>query len=204
MYCPIRILNSENFVVGVADSVQLEPRTRSWNARVSCSQFVFVKVVPANTPRCGVIELTAALTDGDTVALVFFDSDVEFVFGDGTGGTVDKGADEIEAAVNLAAAIEVYALANGRDITITNDAGGFVNMRTQDSWMHVEEVVDDGAVITVTDFVSDVGHYANDVDGMPTNEFEDVVFEVGYGDILSVIGSEPDTTVSVAEIILSS
>lgn len=201
---PLRIISCDNFEVDNTTPENLDVKDHPWHARLSTSQFVFVKVLPIETPRSLTISFSAAATDNDVIAVIADEDEAEFTFGDGTGGTVDKGLDEIDSATNLAAALEDFFSAIGFLAAVSDDAAGTLTITIYSIFLGLafNDPVDDGGVITITQLGFD--EEVTEDDGMPTNEFEDVVIDIGYGETLSVLGSEPDTFVSVAEVMLSS
>ena len=196
----LRVISCDNFAIDDSAAILIEPKEYPWLARVAADTLIHVKCHPRDDDREGTIAFGDAALDDDAVALVVTNQDIdqEFVFGDGTGGTVDKGLDATDSAQNLKAAIQEFADDNGIDLVVSGGAGT-LTFNTNDPYVHIEEVVDVGTVIVVTDIqYEDLA----DFDDPPFNEFDDLIFPVGEGEALSFIAQEleNDGFCSVAEV----
>jgi len=196
----IRVSSCDNFGIDDTTPNVITPKEYPWTARVAADTMIHVKAHPRNDPREGTLAFSGVATDDDAIALVATnrDIDVEFVFGDGTGGTVDKGLTATDSAQNLKAAVQAYADANAIDLIISGGAAT-LTFDTEDPYVHIEEVVDDGSVMTVTaiQYVDLV-----DFDDPPFNEFDDLFFAVGEGEAISFLAQELELSgfCSIAEV----
>lgn len=76
--------------------------------------FIRLKMVPTGVAEIGQIVVGSTAHDGDTVTIDDgFHTPTVFTFGDGTGGTVDKGSTATNSAQNLKAAIAAAAATLG-------------------------------------------------------------------------------------------
>lgn len=196
----IRVISCDNFTIDDTTPNVISPKEYPWLARVAADTLIHVKQHSRESARAGTLAFSAVASDNDAVALVVLnrDIDVEFVFGDGTGGTVDKGLNATASAQNLKAAIQAYADANDIDLIVSGGAAT-LTFDTQDPYLHIEEVVDGGAVMTLTAIQYTV---LVDFTDPPFNEFDDLFFAVGEGEALSFLAQELELSgfCSVAEV----
>lgn len=114
--------------------------------------------------RVQTITFSNTATDDDAVSIDVTDGDtpIEYVFGDGTGGTVNKGASAAASATNLIAAIQAdidagdywaaNTLPNNANVTVATGGSGVVSISMPIVYGSevVAEEVDGSARITVS------------------------------------------------------
>ena len=196
---PWRISNTENFSVNTTAAVTVAARARPWTARVSADIMIHVKVMGRDLMRLAGIEFADVAEDGETVTITWYDGEVTFTFGDGTGGTVDKGATAHDSAQNLRADINTFATANGLDLLVTGNSTSLAIV-TNDPFFYMDET-ETNANFEVNDFTHQSPASENDA---PFTEFDDLYFAVGAGEALSFLGAEDFGFCSVSEVLRSS
>lgn len=196
----IRVVTCDNFAIDTLAPVTIDAKPYPWTARVSSDILVHVKHQMRDDERDGSLVFSGVATNGDQVAIVTR-GDVEhvFVFGNGTGGTVDHGATATNSAQNLKAAMNAYMASISGDLIITGGAGT-LSFVTHDPFVHIEKDIDTGVVMSLTPI--DYTTPATAVDA-PFTEFRDLFFAVAEGETLSFLGGENGGLCSVAEVKIS-
>lgn len=195
----ITIQSCDNFAIDTMAAVTLDAKPYPWVARVSSDIMVHVKLQNRDDERDGSLAFSGVAHDGDEIDLFWAHGSTTFTFGDGTGGTVDKGISATTSAQNLKAAINIYTAANAIDLTITGGAATLTFV-THDPFVHMDVLVNGGPVMTLVsiDYVSPATN-----DDAPFTEFRDFLFAVATGETLSFIGGEDNGFCSVSEVKLS-
>lgn len=173
------------------------PLTRPWRARIYADQDYHARVGKAGVKETGQIAF-AAVADltGDTVTVNDgVAAPVVFTFGDGTGGTVNRGATATDSAQNLktailAAALNVDVTGAGATITIINNnyTGGSISK------------VDADNDYTITDFSGGQAGPVATSSSYPKASKTDVVLEVGSGEVVCVRGTGANGNAWISEV----
>ena len=193
----VTVHNTVKGSIDASTTFEAGPKTYPWRARVYADQDYHVRAGLAGVKETGSIAF-AAVADltGDTVTVNDgVAASVVFTFGDGTGGTVNRGATATDSAQNLktailAAALNVDVTGAGATITIINNnyTGGSISK------------VDADNDYAVTDFSGGAAGPVATSSSYPKASKTEVEMEVAAGDVVCVRGTAASGTAWISEV----
>lgn len=193
----VTVRNTNKGSIDANTTFEVGPLSYLWRARVYADQDYHVRAGKAGVKETGSIAF-AAVADltGDSVTINDgVNAPVTFTFGDGTGGTVNRGATATDSAQNLktailAAALNVDVTGAGATITIINNnyTGGSISK------------VDADNDYTVTQFSGGQAGPVATSSSHPAASKTGIEMEVGAGEVVCVRGTGANGTVWISEV----